>query len=76
MWWLEAALFATPYLLLIGLLAVGRFPGERALLARRVASPASARRATGRRWTRAVERALASQLERTSHRLRGPPVAA
>lgn len=67
----EVALFAAPLLLLAGLLLLGRFPGERAILARR-ARAAGRLRPARRRWTPAVERVCSSEL-RTSHRLRGPP---
>ncbi|MBE2315619.1 hypothetical protein DVA67_006505 [Solirubrobacter sp. CPCC 204708] len=67
----EVALFAAPYLLVLGLLAVGRFPGEQAIVARR-RPPAARPRPAAVRWTPAVEHPLAS-LQRTSHRLRGPP---
>ncbi len=70
----EIALHAAPCLLLLGLLARGRFIGEEAILARRVA-PARLRPAV-RRWIRSVERPLASRLGRTCHRLRGPPATA
>ena len=76
MWSLEVALFAAPFLLLAGLLVLGRFPGERAILARRAAVPTPRPRPASRRWVLGRERACLSQLERTSHRLRGPPVVA
>lgn len=75
MWSLEAALYAAPFLLLIGLLVFGLFPGERAILARRAVS-APRLRPLPRRWAPGRERARLSQLERTSHRLRGPPLVA
>lgn len=76
MWSLEVALYAAPFLLLVGLLVLGRFPGERAILARRVAPTPPRLRPATRRWASCRERAYLSQLERTSHRLRGPPVRA
>lgn len=67
----QVALFAAPYLLLLSALLLGRYPGERAILARRTAAPRRPRPAR-RRWTPAIERARCTEL-RTSHRLRGPP---
>ena len=75
MFLLEVALFAAPCLVLIGLLVLGRFPGERAILVRRAASVKRRKRAA-RRWPVQIERRFASLLERTSRRLRGPPVPA
>ena len=75
MWSLEVALYAAPFLLLFGLLVLGRFPGERTILCRQ-AVPARRLRPVARRWVLGRERACLSQLERTSHRLRGPPVVA
>jgi len=60
---------------LLGLLALGRFPGERAILVLRLAA-ATVTRLDARRWPIQVESPFASPLERTSHRLRGPPVPA
>ena len=71
----ELLLFAAPFLVLVGLFSAGHFPGERTILARGKWTPAR-RRPPSRRWRPGVERALSSQLERTSHRLRGPPAAA
>ena len=67
--------FAAPFLVLIVLFSAGHFPGERAILGRDESTP-TRRRPPPRRWQAGVERALPSQLERTSHRLRGPPVPA
>jgi hypothetical protein len=73
---LEVALFAAPYLALVGLLALGRFPGERVILARRRVSLSTRPRVVGRGWPAGIERARVSLLERSSRRLRGPPVVA
>jgi hypothetical protein len=69
----EVVLSLAPLVLLAGLLLLGCFPGERAILARRPAAPAPRLRPAARRWRPAVERAPTSELERTSHRRRGPP---
>jgi hypothetical protein len=71
----ELVFYAGPFLLLIGLLLSGRFIGEEAILARRVAAPARPRPAS-RRWSPVRERPLASLLERSTRQLRGPPVQA
>ncbi|HWK27832.1 MAG TPA: hypothetical protein VNS09_14810 [Solirubrobacter sp.] len=70
----ELVFYASPFLLLIGLLLSGRFIGEDAILARRMTAPRP--RAAARRWMPVLERELASLLERSSRTLRGPPVAA
>jgi hypothetical protein len=72
----ELTLYAAPVLLLVGLLLSGRFVGERALLARRQAALPRLRAVLRRRWPRTRERALASLLERSAERLRGPPALA
>jgi hypothetical protein len=71
----ELLFYAGPVLLLVGLLLNGCFPGEALILARRVAR-APRRRPARRRWARSRERALMSQLERSSRLLRGPPAPA
>ena len=68
----ELAFYAGPFLLVLGLLLSGRFIGEDAILARRVAAVASPRPAR-RRWSPRREHALASLLERSTRLLRGPP---
>jgi hypothetical protein len=69
----ELALYAAPFLLLLGLLLSGRFVGEDAILARRV-RPAPRPRPLPRRWTALRELPLASLLERSPGLERGPPV--
>ena len=64
----QLALYAAPFLLLLGLLLSGRFIGEEAILARRL-------RPLPRRWAALPERPLASLLERSVRLERGPPVA-
>jgi hypothetical protein len=70
----ELVFYARPFLLLIGLLLSGKFIGEGAILARRVA-PARLR-PPARRWSPVLERSLASLLERSTQQLRGPPAVA
>ena len=70
----ELVFYGGPFLLLIGLLLSGRFIGERAILARRPQGLVRLR-PTARRWTRVLERPLASLLERSTRQLRGPPAA-
>jgi hypothetical protein len=69
----ELVFYASPFLLLLGLLLSGRFIGEDAILARRPAPPRP--RPASRRWRPVLERELASLLERSTCRLRGPPAA-
>jgi hypothetical protein len=69
----ELALYAAPFLLLLGLLLSGRFVGEEAILARRVAA-APRLRPLPRRWPSRRQRALVSLLERSPRLERGPPV--
>src|SRR4051794_26304644 len=56
------------------LLYSGRYPGEGRLLAR-VPRTATRRRAAARRWSRALDRVVASLLEQATLSLRGPPAA-
>lgn len=68
----ELAFYAGPFLLVLGLLLSGRFIGEDAILARRVAATPLPRPAR-RRWTARRERPVTSLLERSTRLLRGPP---
>ena len=68
----ELALYAAPFLLLLGLLLSGRFIGEEAILARRVRA-AVRLRPLPRRWAALPERPLVSLLERSARSERGPP---
>ena len=69
----QLALFAGPFLVLLGLLLSGRFIGEEAVLARRVRTAAPRPRPLRRRWAALPERPFASLLERGSRLERGPP---
>jgi hypothetical protein len=71
----ELALYAAPFLLLLGLLLSGRFVGEGAILALRARRVAPRRRPLPRRWAALPERPLASLLERSVGLERGPPAA-
>ena len=68
----ELALYAAPFLLLLGLLLSGRFVGEEAILARRLRAAARLR-PLPRRWAALHARPLASLLERSTRLVRGPP---
>jgi hypothetical protein len=68
----QLALYAAPFLLLLGLLLSGRFVGEEAILARRLRTSARAR-PPRRRWSALRERPLVSLLERSTRLERGPP---
>ena len=70
----DLVFYAGPFLLLVGLLLSGRFVGEDAILARRRPAPARPR-PLARRWLPVREHTLASLLERSTRRLRGPPAA-
>jgi|GEM_PF-4785295 len=69
------ALYAGPFLLVLGLLLSGRFIGEERILARRTRSVPLRRRARKRQWPSAHRQRLTSQLERSVRSLRGPPLA-
>jgi hypothetical protein len=71
----DLTLYSAPLFLIVALLLGGRFVGEDWIEARvRRAQPA--RRAARRpRWGHGRDRALASLLERSACRLRGPPAA-
>jgi CRP-like cAMP-binding protein len=68
----QLALYAAPFLLLLGLLLSGRFLGEEAILARR-ARTAAPRACRDVRETALPERPLATLLERGPRLGRGPP---
>ena len=59
---MELALYASPFLLLAGLLLSGRFVGEDTILRRRVAAPVARGRATSARAGRGVAFARARGL--------------
>ena len=69
----DAALYAAPLLLLVGLLLGGRYVGEDRLLALGARPPRRRRDALSRRWPRVSLLPPLSLLERSPHRLRGPP---
>jgi hypothetical protein len=71
----ELALYAAPFLLLLGLLLSGRFIGEEAILALRGRRAPARPRPLPRRWIALPERALASLLGRSVRLGRGPPAA-
>jgi hypothetical protein len=68
----ELALYAAPFLLLLGLLLSGRFLGEGAILARCVKAVVRLR-PLPRRWAALRERVFVSRLERSPRSERGPP---
>ena len=61
----QLALYAGPFLVLLGLLLSGRFVGEEAILARRTRPTGPRLRPVRRRWAALPERPLASVLERS-----------
>lgn len=71
----DLALYAAPLFLIVALLLGGRFVGEEWIEAR-VHRARRVRRAAPRpRWGHRRDHALASLLERSACRLRGPPAA-
>lgn len=73
----ELALYAMPFLLMVGLLVSGRFIGEQRILERwGRAGPARAARPLRVRWRGLPERPPASLLERSAAFERAPPALA
>ena len=69
----ELALYASPFLLLAGLLLSGRFVGEETILRRRVAAPAARVRRERARWPRRDALAPALAPVHDPRVERGPP---
>src|SRR3954454_22382746 len=69
----QLALYAGPFLVLLGLLLSGRFIGEEAILARRGRPAATRPRPHARSSGPETERPSASLLERSTSLERGPP---
>ena len=67
----QLALYAAPFLLLLGLLLSGRFIGEERILAAYRSLPRARRVAAS--WPRLQSLPLSSALERAPWSLRGPP---
>jgi hypothetical protein len=70
---IDLALYASPFLVIAGLLLNGRFVGEQRLLARYARTAPRFRRSRSARWRRVAELAFTSALERAPRSLRGPP---
>ena len=72
----ELALYASPFLLLAGLLLSGRFVGEATILRRRAAAPVARMRRERARWPRRATLAPAFLPVHDPRIERGPPVPA
>ena len=69
----ELSLYASPFLLLAGLLLSGRFVGEETILRRRVAAVAARPRHERPRWPRVAFRVPVASLVHDPRIERGPP---
>ena len=72
---MEMALYAAPFLAIVGLLLSGRYVAEERILAIYRAQPRPRRRSTSQRWPRIAELPFSAGLERAPWSLRGPPAA-
>jgi hypothetical protein len=72
----DLALYSAPLFLIVALLLGGRFVGEEWIEARALTARPARRSVHRRRWGHSRDRALASLLERSACRRRGPPAAA
>jgi hypothetical protein len=72
----ELALYASPFLLLAGLLLTGRFVGEQTILRRRVAAVVPRPRHERARWPRVTFRVPLAALVHDPRVERGPPAPA
>jgi hypothetical protein len=70
---MEMALYAAPFLAIVGLLLSGRYVAEDRILAFRRARSAPRRRKVAQRWPSPAELPLSAALERAPWSLRGPP---
>jgi hypothetical protein len=71
----ELALYAGPFLVIVGLLLSGRYVGEARILAYRRAGAPRLRAALKRPWRPVADRWVGSLLDRAPRSLRGPPAA-
>jgi hypothetical protein len=70
---LEMALYAAPFVAIIGLLLSGRYVAEERILAARRTPPQPRRRGIVRHWARTAELPFSAGIERAPWSLRGPP---
>ena len=67
------ALYAAPFLAIVGLLLSGRYVAEERILAVYRSQPRPRRRSAARRWPSIAELPFSAALERAPWSLRGPP---
>ncbi|RKQ86738.1 hypothetical protein C8N24_4753 [Solirubrobacter pauli] len=72
---MEMALYAAPFLAIVGLLASGRYVAEDRILAIYRSRPRPRRRSASRRWPSIAELPFSAGVERAPWSLRGPPAA-
>src|SRR5690349_5882160 len=72
---MEMALYAAPFLAIVGLLASGRYVAEDRILAIYRARSRPRRRNASRRWPSIAELPFSAGVERAPWSLRGPPAA-
>ena len=70
---MEMALYAAPFLAIVGLLLSGRYVAEERILAIYRSQPRPRRRSTSHRWPRIAELPFSAGVERAPWSLRGPP---
>jgi hypothetical protein len=70
---LEMALYAAPFVAIVGLLLSGRYVAEERILAARRTPPPPRRRTIARRWSSIAELPFSAGIERAPWSLRGPP---
>ena len=70
---MDMALYAAPFLAIVGLLLSGRYVAEERILAVYRSQPRPRRLKVARRWPSLAERPFSAGLERAPWSLRGPP---
>ena len=70
---IDMALYAAPFLAIVGLLLSGRYVAEERILAIYRSQPRPRRRSATRRWPSIAELPFSVALERAPWSLRGPP---
>lgn len=70
---MEMALYAAPFLAIVGLLLSGRYVAEERILAFYRSRPRPRRLSASRRWPSIAELPFSAGLERAPWSLRGPP---
>jgi len=70
---MEMALYAAPFLAIVGLLSSGRYVAEERILRIYRSQPRPRRRSASRRWPSIAELPFSAGVERAPWSLRGPP---